>query len=107
MKANEFVKNKGIKTAKLIIDCWRDYPETDVYLPEMMEYTFIAIKPTDTCPYVSLDDLKRLIRSHSLVADLYGPERARKYAESDYTAPEVKAALKQAIADVESCKEVV
>ena len=49
-------------------------------------------------------DLKRLIRSHSLVADLYGLEKAKKYAESNYTAPEIKGALKQAIADVESCQ---
>ena len=51
-------------------------------------------------------NLKRLIRSHSLVADLYGLEKAKKYAESNYTAPEIKDALKQAIADVEACKEV-
>ena len=47
-------------------------------------------------------DLKRLIRSHSLVADLYGLEKAKKYAESDYTAPEVKAASSVAAQKVRS-----
>ena len=106
MKANEFVKNKGLKAAKLIIDCWIDYPETDVYLPDMMEYTFIAIEPTKNCPFVSLNDLKRLVESHELVKEHGSINRAKMYAESIYTAPEVVDRLKQAIADVESCMEV-
>ena len=51
-------------------------------------------------------DLKRLVESHELVVDYYGLTRAKEYAESNYTAPEIKDALKQAIADVEACKEV-
>lgn len=49
--------------------------------------------------------LKRLVESHELVSDYYGLARAKEHAESNYTAPELKAALKQAIADVEACKE--
>ena len=51
-------------------------------------------------------DLKRLVESHELVVDYYGLTRAKEHAESNYTAPEIKDALKQAIADVEACKEV-
>ena len=50
-------------------------------------------------------DLKRLVESHELVKDYYGLTRAKEHAESNYTAPEIKNALKQAIADVESCVE--
>ena len=54
---------------------------------------------------VKMDDLKRLVESHELVSDYYGLARAKEHAESNYTAPEIKDALKQAIADVESCLE--
>jgi len=104
MKANEFVRNKGLKAAKLIIDCWIDYPETDVYIPDMMEYTFIAIEPTENCPFVSLGDIKRLVEAHDLVMEHGSIERAKKYADSPYTAPEIKAVLDKAISDVESCQ---
>ena len=110
MKANEFVKNKGLKAAKLIIDCWIDYPETDVYLPDMMEYTFIAIEPTKNCPFVSLNDLKRLVESHELVEKYKRGRGIRfrvrwgmyRYGDTQ----EFNDRLKQAIADVESCMEV-
>ena len=55
---------------------------------------------------ISIDELKRLVESHELVKDYYGLTRAKEHAESNYTAPEIKNALKQAIADVESCMEV-
>lgn len=102
MKATEFVKKKGYKTAKLIVDCWCDYPETDVYLPDMMEYTFIAIAPTENCPFVSLCDLKRLVESHELVESCGGLDAARKEAHKncfDFNVP-----LLKAIADVEACQ---
>ena len=52
------------------------------------------------------EQLKQLVESHELVMDYYGLTRAKEHAESNYTAPEIKDALKQAIADVEACKEV-
>jgi len=109
MKANEFVKNKGPKTAKLIVDCWIDYPETDVYLPDMMEYTFIAIEPTENCPFVSLNDLKRLVESHALVESYGGLDGSKRFIERDQEAEiddYVTEKIKKAIADVESCMEV-
>ena len=53
------------------------------------------------------EQLKQLVESHELVMDYYGLARAKEHAESNYTAPEIKDALKQAIADVEACKEVL
>lgn len=108
MKANEFVKNKGLKAAKLIIDCWIDYPETDVYLPDMMEYTFIAIEPTQNCPFVSLNDLKRLVVSHELVGSYGGLESSKLTVNypnflNDEDVKTTNHRLSKAIADVESC----
>ena len=118
MKATEFVKKKGYKTAKLIVDCWCDYPETDVYLPDMMEYTFIAIAPTENCPFVSLCDLKRLVESYELVEKCGGlnslkawvKETKSKLSLATYfhcNKPLVLIQIEkaeQAIADVEACQ---
>ena len=52
------------------------------------------------------EQLKRLVESHELVKEHGSIVRAKMYAESTYTAPEVVDRLKQAIADVESCMEV-
>lgn len=51
---------------------------------------------------VNVSDLKRLVESWELVMEHGGIERARKYAESKYTAPEIKLATQKAITDVES-----
>ncbi|WP_151778486.1 hypothetical protein [Acinetobacter brisouii] len=80
MKANEFVKNFGWEYAKHIL--------------------------TDDAPLVidlNYTDLKRLVESHELVFEHGSIDRARKYADSPYTAPEIKVVLDKAIADVESC----
>ena len=82
MKANEFFKAMGIKSVKQFLE------NDNIRTKEMH------------------DDLKRLVESHELVMDYYGLTRAKEHAESNYTAPEIKDALKQAIADVESCMEV-
>ena len=88
MKANEFVKKFGLDyTVELLNDnAWS--------LKQCMAASLLDD---------SADDLKRLVESHELVKDYYGLTRAKEHAESRYTAPELKAALKQAIADVESC----
>ena len=77
MKANEFFKAVGIEAVKSYIVAYEDH---------------------------LTDELKRLVESWELVSDYYGLTRAKEHAESNYTAPELKAALKQAIADVESCQ---
>ena len=80
MKANEFVKAMGLNAVKQFLE------NDNIRTKEMS------------------DDLKRLVESHELVKDYYGLTRAKEHAESNYTAPELRAALKQAIADVESCQ---
>ena len=84
MKANEFVKKFGIEHAKIHI--------------ENMEAVQIGNNHQDY-----IDDLNRLVESHELVKEHGSIVRAKMYAESTYTAPEVVDRLKQAIADVESC----
>ena len=52
------------------------------------------------------DQLKQLVESHELIKEHGSIDRAKMYAESIYTAPEVVELLKQAIADVEGCLEL-
>ena len=80
-KAVEFVKQHGWEYAKHILT-------DDAPLVIDLNYTY----------------LKRIIDSYELVKEHGTIERAKEYANSPYTAPEVKERLKQAIADVESCK---
>ena len=59
---------------------------------------------TDDAPLVmdlNYADLKRYVDAYWLVQDLYGLDKAKEYAESPYTAPEIVEPLKQAIALVE------
>lgn len=53
---------------------------------------------------VDVGDLKRLVESYELVMEHGSLERAREYAESPYTAPEVIYFLAKAIFDVEKCQ---
>lgn len=80
MKANEFFKAMGLKAVKQFLE------NDNIRTKEMS------------------DDLKRLVESHELVKEHGTIERAKEYANSPYTAPEVKERLKQAIADMESCQ---
>ena len=98
MKANEFVKKFGWLRAKQILK----------YSDDSHRY-FIADGISTTYSkygdgFYSLADLKRLVESHGLVKEYGSIVRAKMYAESTYTAPEVVDRLKQAIADVESCQ---
>ena len=82
MKANEYFKKHGYKHCKsaCLQNGW-----------------------LNTGFWIRLIDL---VKSHELVKDYYGLARAKEHSESNYTAPELKVALKQAIADVESCMEM-
>lgn len=85
MKANEFVKKFGWEKSKLAV---RQLLPMEEGMP-VFDY--------------NSEDLRRLVESYELVVDYYGLARAKEHAESNYTAPEIKDALKQSIADVESC----
>lgn len=51
---------------------------------------------------ICIEDLKRLVKSVELVKEHYTLDRAKSYAASPYTAPEIKERLEQAIADYEA-----
>ena len=107
MKANKFMKEHGLQYTRNLV---RDYPNhthvTDDGRMFINENTCVSHIKVQLNELVKMDDLKRLVESHEVVMDYYGLTRAKEHAESNYTAPELKAALKQAIADVEACKEV-
>jgi hypothetical protein len=50
------------------------------------------------------DELVKLVESYELVFEHGSLERAREYAESPYTAPEIKNVLLKAIREVEKCQ---
>lgn len=87
MKANEFVKAYGLKRVR-----------------HLLTMSSNAIVYCLDGEHVHVDDLKRLVDSHDLIKEHGSLERAKMYAESIYTAPEVVERMKQAIADVESCQ---
>ena len=94
MNAIQFVKEKGVAKARKVIDGAPDLAE--YYSTIDGEYYRIELHA------VNLRHLKRLVESIYLVKEHYTLERAKKYADSPYTAPEIKERLEQAIADYES-----
>ena len=101
MRSNEFVKKFGWDGAISFTD-WYGGNTTFKFL-KVKEKT-ISVHSGDQPYDFHINDLKRLVESRELVKDYYGLTRAKEHAESNYTAPELRAALKQAIADVESCQ---
>ena len=101
MKANEFVKELGWEEASSFVNWYGG--KTSFKFLKVKEQT-ISVHSGDQPYDFNIDTLKRLVESHELVNDYYGLARAKEHAESNYTAPELKAALEQAIADVESCQ---
>ena len=88
MKANEFVKNCGIDSAKSLLKMGSGYCD-------IMGYEFHT------------DELKRLVESWELVESYGGLFEAKIYADSEYrslSVPQITKRLKQAILDVESCQ---
>ena len=86
--AVKYFQKNGLKASKELVD---------------MGFGFVSLEGDLS---FHTEQLKQLVESHELVMDYYGLTRAKEHAESNYTAPEIKNALKQAIADVEACKEV-
>lgn len=124
MRASEFVKKFGLDAAKDVLENRRSWIDkksgrklTDnsfVLKSKTYEYAIGTLYMGNFSNYdensyrvdeVNLLLLKRLVGSHELVMDYYGLTKAKEHAESKYTAPELKVALKQAILDVESCNE--
>ena len=105
MKANEFVKKYGLNKAKVLLSTQGKTIanlKSEHTAEQLKEYQGYIVSDD----LMSLVELKRLVESHELVIEHGSIDRAKMYAESIYTAPEVVERLKQAIADVESCMEV-
>lgn len=107
MKANEFVKTHGLESTKDIVKHYGNHTHvTDdarMFVTEKFYKETRANYADDLNSMVKIADLKRIVESHELVKDLYGLAKAKEYASSPYTAPELVERVKQAIADVESC----
>ena len=103
VKANEFIKKFGVEKAKLLLST-----QGKTIAELKGEYTAKQLKEFQgyivSGDLMSFVELKRIVESHEFVKDYYGLTRAKEHAESNYTAPELRDALKQAIADVESCQ---
>lgn len=89
MNAIEFVKNYGIDEAmEKVQDC------------EFLNAEFFNWMGNDVC----VSDLKQIVDAFDFVMEHGSVDRAKKYAESRYTAPEVKQFLLKAINLVERCQ---
>lgn len=103
MKANEFVKKFGLSKAKEIFLKSKYYHEVDVYLVDTKEFVFIAIPPDENDPYVSIDELKRLVESHERLKEEYGTlENAKEHLKTISNEAGWNS-VSSIIADVESC----
>ena len=103
MSAVKYINKFGLGCFEVAMLCpqFRRYNYAILYFDEVDFSNDFIEKHADYM--FGTSEIKRLVESHVLVMDYYGLARAKEHAESDYTAPEVKVALKQAIADVESC----
>ena len=94
MNAINFIKHYGLNTAIRIIE---DSKNDDFWDTETAFYTD---KNLESC--VCISELKRVVESVELVKEHYTLDRAIEYANSQYTAPEIKVCLLDAIADYRS-----
>lgn len=97
MNMIQFIKEHGVEKARKVIDGAPKWAMS-INFNNGMYYSRMEHKKGDTFLY----DIKRLIESVDLVKEHYGLDRAIDYANSDYTAPELKVRLEQAITDYES-----
>lgn len=94
MNAIKFIKEHGIERAREVVEG----------APELAEYysTIDGVYYRIEINAVNLKQLKRLVKSVYLVKEHYTLDRAIEYANSSYTAPEIKVCLLDAIADYKS-----
>lgn len=100
MNAIQFIKLYGLHSARVTVE---DAQENTHYCAETGYHSIkldVAYEPCPDCVYLS--ELKRLVESVDLVKEHYTLDRAIEYANSSYTAPEIKICLLDAIADYKS-----
>ena len=94
MNAIKFIQQHGVEKAREVVS---GAPELAEYYSTIDgEYYRIEINA------VNLKQLKRLVESVYLVKEHHTLDRAIEYANSQYTAPEIKVCLLDAIADYRS-----
>lgn len=105
MKANEFVEKFGLDKTKCVINDFENGKYKDCCLDTGL-INNLEKSWWDICVY----DLKRLVESHELVESKGGIELSKKEVRQRsivrWVDPEVER-LREAIADVEACKEVL
>ena len=94
MNAIQFIQKHGVEKAREVVEGAPDLAE--YYSTIDGEYYRIELHA------VNLRHLKRLVDSIYLVKEHYTLDRAIEYANSQYTAPEIKVCLLDAIADYRS-----
>ncbi len=97
MNAIQFIKEHGVEKAKKVIDGAPEWAMS-INFNNGMYYSRMEHKKGDTFLY----DIKRLVKSVYLVKEHHTLDRAIEYANSTYTAPEIKVCLLDAIADYKS-----
>ena len=104
MDAIQFIKEHGVDKAMEVVD---GAPENSICY-DLEHGKHVAYEDTSIAMcflknrFIDLSDLKRLVESVYLVKEHYTLDRAKIYAASPYTAPEIKERLEQAIADYEA-----
>ena len=112
MKANEFVKEHGVKKTKIICDRYFDYThvanDARMLISEKDYVEFAPHFKSSLSDAVKISDLKRLVESHDLVEKVGGMDKAKMLLRMRIAAELYESAdeIEKAIADVESCMEV-
>ena len=97
MNAIQFIKEHGVEKAREVVEGAPKWAMS-INFNNGMYYSRMEHKKGDTFLY----DIKRLVESVYLVKEHHTLDRAIEYANSQYTAPEIKVCLLDAIADYKS-----
>ena len=97
MNAIQFIKDHGVEKARECIEEANAYGGFWVNAKTLELFNQIPLYDA-----VSIPELSRLVESVELVKEHYTLDRAIDYANSVYTAPEIKVCLLDAIADYKS-----
>ena len=107
MNAIQFIKDHGVEKAREVVERSSFGTHYKVDTGEVIcchnENHFYFVGQIKLgIEFIRIDDLKRLVESVDLVKEHYTLDRAIEYANSSYTAPEIKVCLLDAIADYKS-----
>ena len=109
MKANEFVKSYGLNSFKAAMACpqFARHKYAIIYSDEI-DFSNEPVEKHADYMFKAFE-IKRLVESHELVEKHGGLISAKEYLKGNFIQYHMSAyaRLKQAIADVEACKEVL